>query len=890
MQATAIIDTSPTQTSESQFKMHAVDHQAALKWQSRVMTVTNLSLSIPPETNAPTNIITNSQTSNETLAPGEVVAMEEASVSDKSSICRSPGWDDMESKKRRKAKQEAKDQRRREQEKATTKAKKQRPPKRLTKPPPTTRGISKLSTPIPRSESAPVVQTLSGSLNVKGKPESSGGRTSIDSGPRRSTPWKSAISRTVDETQTQRSMEGFIGGLKLQQATQAAVQETIRKQKAPVVDRYMSKFAEEFAAADLDGETTNRNLKGGGLNSASSSTHLESFTDDQILFSDRMSRSPEDCQQEPGELAPTPESIIQQAQAHTTEITSEISLVPASKLPTKDRNFPRFSQPSSALSSERPPISYREPPQLAGEEHGRTRRGSFRFMRSQRQSSQDRSANTSQDESRASIATSTISTEWHAQGRRWSFYKGSRTSSSRPTTADSVTSNGSKDNSLDHTSLSDSHGVPAATLGTAVGSKEGLKLNRNFSRPTPLKDLQSAAKAAFSRHSYSPKSPPTNPDSNETHRTKGVRQTSVNPLSSDYVSHCAPQLPSKAERLPPEIGYKIDRHNLEDHSSGQTWTDKSKRSGKVVGCGDGNLNDDAHLSPKHDRSNDQSSNSSSLNDSSDEYHSIFDESTSASTPVASRPRPEKHNLTNGNLRGDISADTAVHNGSSVPSGEHGRRAQSSIPEEQESKSLHTTSCSRDSSANPEPTTASSKSSSSSDLQDLSFLPTLRHQPLARPAKDKGKEISSPNYSEHLTMNSATTLTRPPFPTPPSGSSTSPTSPTIYSAHSAQYLQNARQHLPPPASNSRPSLHSMSSQESNALAKMFVICCHCRYFHDMPSKIYECMTKPDNVVTDRDLGVSGVISMAVKCPWCGHGMSTRCCEGWAAAVVLRERLH
>jgi hypothetical protein len=83
---------------------------------------------------------------------------------------------------------------------------------------------------------------------------------------------------------------------------------------------------------------------------------------------------------------------------------------------------------------------------------------------------------------------------------------------------------------------------------------------------------------------------------------------------------------------------------------------------------------------------------------------------------------------------------------------------------------------------------------------------------------------------------------------------------------------------------------MSSQESNALAKMFVICCHCRYFHDMPSKIYECMTKPDNVVTDRDLGVSGVISMAVKCPWCGHGMSTRCCEGWAAAVVLRERLH
>ncbi|PSS08527.1 hypothetical protein M430DRAFT_37367 [Amorphotheca resinae ATCC 22711] len=51
-----------------------------------------------------------------------------------------------------------------------------------------------------------------------------------------------------------------------------------------------------------------------------------------------------------------------------------------------------------------------------------------------------------------------------------------------------------------------------------------------------------------------------------------------------------------------------------------------------------------------------------------------------------------------------------------------------------------------------------------------------------------------------------------------------------------------------------------------------------------------MAKPDDVVEDRERGVSGVISTAVKCPWCGHGMSTRCCEGYATVVYLSERLH
>ncbi|EPE05432.1 hypothetical protein F503_02171 [Ophiostoma piceae UAMH 11346] len=75
-----------------------------------------------------------------------------------------------------------------------------------------------------------------------------------------------------------------------------------------------------------------------------------------------------------------------------------------------------------------------------------------------------------------------------------------------------------------------------------------------------------------------------------------------------------------------------------------------------------------------------------------------------------------------------------------------------------------------------------------------------------------------------------------------------------------------------------------------MAKMLVECCHCKFFHDMPSRVYECMAQPDAVVTDCVLGVSGAITTMVKCPWCSHNMSTQCCAGYAAVVYLKERLH
>lgn len=75
-----------------------------------------------------------------------------------------------------------------------------------------------------------------------------------------------------------------------------------------------------------------------------------------------------------------------------------------------------------------------------------------------------------------------------------------------------------------------------------------------------------------------------------------------------------------------------------------------------------------------------------------------------------------------------------------------------------------------------------------------------------------------------------------------------------------------------------------------MAKMLVECCHCRFYHDMPSRVYEAMMQPDDVVKDKKLGVSGQVTTCVKCPWCAHNMSTVCCAGYAAVVYLKEKLH
>lgn len=78
---------------------------------------------------------------------------------------------------------------------------------------------------------------------------------------------------------------------------------------------------------------------------------------------------------------------------------------------------------------------------------------------------------------------------------------------------------------------------------------------------------------------------------------------------------------------------------------------------------------------------------------------------------------------------------------------------------------------------------------------------------------------------------------------------------------------------------------------DTVAKLFVECCHCLYYHDLPSKLYEAMANPRGIWGPGDaMDYAGAISMTVKCPWCQHEMSTKCCAGLAAMVHIKERLH
>ncbi|KAL2824740.1 hypothetical protein BDW59DRAFT_146985 [Aspergillus cavernicola] len=120
-----------------------------------------------------------------------------------------------------------------------------------------------------------------------------------------------------------------------------------------------------------------------------------------------------------------------------------------------------------------------------------------------------------------------------------------------------------------------------------------------------------------------------------------------------------------------------------------------------------------------------------------------------------------------------------------------------------------------------------------------------------------------------------------------------------------------------------------------VAKLFVICCRCKFWHDMPSEAYASLTNSDplsaaldqelvaweqNALSDRLTSpIAGTHPLhepsmkplpkselqqkslrtrvtadlppgPVKCCWCEHHMSKQCCQGWATVVHMRQRHH
>ncbi|KAL6230823.1 hypothetical protein BDW75DRAFT_221708 [Aspergillus navahoensis] len=113
-------------------------------------------------------------------------------------------------------------------------------------------------------------------------------------------------------------------------------------------------------------------------------------------------------------------------------------------------------------------------------------------------------------------------------------------------------------------------------------------------------------------------------------------------------------------------------------------------------------------------------------------------------------------------------------------------------------------------------------------------------------------------------------------------------------------------------------------------KLFVICCRCKFWHDIPSEVYASLTVSDplSAALDQELAAWEPNSLAdrllqvhsshesstelprselqqrslrtrvttdtppgpVKCCWCEHHISKGCCQGWSTLVQLRQRHH
>lgn len=310
----------------------------------------------------------------------------------------------------------------------------------------------------------------------------------------------------------------------------------------------------------------------------------------------------------------------------------------------------------------------------------------------------------------------------------------------------------------------------------------------------------------------------------------------------------------------------------------------------------------------------------------DEYHSAASATTTATTPDSSRPQSERGFFPSNSKAGDkkhlgsanpessqITAPTLKDLAADDLESIHAavQKVADAIPD-QYSRSYNIDRRARSSSNNVPQLKAPARkpvNRSRNNVPMMAELPgdTSRTLPLRDTTQSKGQSpITSPWPASYLEA-ARKAVPAPPIPrNKPTGypsptlstlSGISPPSPLsqLFPSGISDCTSGNHSPIKTSASSFAGSSTSFANGGSGAsnepLAKMFVECCGCRYFHDMPSKLYEAMSNPESA-----LGGTGEfshplgMSMTVKCPWCQHDMSTKCCAGLAAMVYVKERLH
>ncbi|EPE30755.1 hypothetical protein GLAREA_03722 [Glarea lozoyensis ATCC 20868] len=927
--------------------------------------------------------------------------------SDRSSICHSPGWDDLSGNKKKKEKQAAKDKKKAELKKLETEAKHATKMKnRLSKAPPTNHHFNKIANPMDRSTSSPGILTLADSTKTspakEGPPKSKGTRSrrgSIDAGIKsffsatqalpslfskssHSTP-ASAVTPRESTSPTNNASNAFTGGLKLRMSEEAAVQDKAR---------YSMSAALNDRTSPSDGGNPNLMGKGAATNYSPATSKVgnssdkfprshpkkESPQDDNV----RTPQQWDDIYMQAGRMVangnggnPNRGSVTDNVKHRNTHQSAQSLSSGYANIPNDMQSYDspgssgrdssraskfRFSRPGtsedttnySTRGSSPHSVDKKSPKSRKHSVDSANGHVSQTYVQSQRMQRNDRGMAAFQDEYKDRRSTDSAvvrrSSSFHSTKSRASIdatdIASGPLSGNHPSTA---TASELKE---DFAIFSD-YKPPALYLDDLSPSSEGLTpRDDNPNSLGGLKGLRVASKSPFSR------SPTASPiahsfvSSNFDVDIRPASQRAATLPLMEGISHTG-----AVNKPEVTLGEFVPSAQVSPQSlhSPSTFDASLKRTREV-----------GPVEVNHRQGAGASSHTRTATDSSED--SNLEEFSNLTTPMASRPhsqtsRPQSQKdyfpqLSEITLKAPKAKPEPVKTPSSTPKkskkaailsgpiplrpyeNENGQQdgwSRTPLPSElEEAKRIQASNPKRSffrSSAAPTmpvpPVTSSSRqsakldpakesksasalqrqlslsrSASTPELQDLSFLPVLKHQPLTKPTNKKEKTSSS-NKKGKQPAPPQDPVTRDLIKSPPillsspASEGSSPLSPS-----GGAYLRDARMSLPHLPSSSQKSPKQIrfsnipSSQlaspglQSEPMAKMFVVCCSCKYFHDMPSKIYECMARPDNVVEDRDLGVSGVISTSVKCPWCAHGMSTDCCAGYAAVVYLREKLH
>jgi hypothetical protein len=561
-----------------------------------------------------------------------------------------------------------------------------------------------------------------------------------------------------------------------------------------------------------------------------------------------------------------------------SSLQSTSSASRSSSIQNESRRPKKTTKPPRKRSPERPPISYREPIELAA----RRGRETTRYTQQYRQQSQDRSINDLKEELRLSNALQ--SQRSVSRGRSWSLKSLSRRQRKSSEGSRSTSREGDENaghsreecrNSYDD--ACDSFPRPDAmqpiNLKTSTDSSPPPTYRFSQFSPTTSSFLRfrDATKNALKRHSYSPTSPtfpaPKGPAPQV--RTRASTTGSMSASNNNNMVLGA----NKSSLSVAQGGIGIESSGL--HLASDLY--------------------EPYLPTKGNSHSRMTTNPSVV---------TINYSTSKTTPAGSRPQSRKsrsspgntspnnepigfksHHLEKGNSAAPVGAlffdkssrvyETWSHTAipqnfdnekitkmpairkKSIPNFSHHQPQSDHLDHDHLKSELDKVSASV---VRRHPSL--SKSISTPHLKNdgglrhhLSLFPKLKHEPFSKTADDK-IEKSKGKIPARLPLSIS------------SGSS-------ISSQISSNQMRFSGLN---------------GSAATDPVAKMLVVCCSCRFFHDLPSKLYECMAKPDNVVEDKAIGISGVIRTKIKCPWCGHGMSSSCCEGYTAIVYLQERLH